>query len=370
MSASQGPPMGSPKVPQVVMVTGAAGFIGSNAVAWLLRANPTLRVVSYDALTYAAHPESLTMATAGAEERHHFLHADVRDGATLESVLAGRGVDGVGRAVPAPDVVWHLAAESHVDRSILGPSAFVDTNVTGTLRLLEALRAARDAGRPVRLVHVGTDEVYGSLEPGEPSFTESRQLAPSSPYAASKAGADLLVQAWARTYGLEAVVTRCSNNYGPFQFPEKLIPLMITRALAGAPLPVYGDGKQVRDWLHVDDHVAALWAVTLGRAFDGRVYNIGADGERENLTVVQAILAALDRPASQVTHVRDRPAHDRRYAMDATRLRAETSWRPRVGFEEGLAATVAWYLEHEGWWRAVQDEAARAARALYLEPKA
>ena len=356
--------------PQVVMITGAAGFIGSNAVAWLLRAAPAVRVVSYDALTYAAHPDSLRLATVGEEERHYFLHADVRDGATFESVLAGRGIDGIGRAVPAPDVIWHMAAESHVDRSIIGPSAFVDTNVTGTLRVLEAVRAVRDAGRDVRLVHVGTDEVYGSLEPGEPAFVEERPLAPSSPYAASKAGADLLVQAWARTYGIDAVITRCSNNYGPFQFPEKLIPLMITRALAGAPLPVYGDGKQVRDWLHVDDHIAALWAVTMGTASDGRVYNIGADGERENLTVVQAILAALDRPASQVTHVRDRPAHDRRYAMDATRLRAETEWRPAVAFEDGLARTVAWYLAHESWWRAVEDEAARAARTLYLEPKA
>jgi len=356
--------------PQVVMITGAAGFIGSNAVAWLLRVHPAMRVVSYDSLTYAAHPDSLRMATAGEEERHYFLHADVRDGATLESVLAGRGIDGIGRAVPAPDVVWHMAAESHVDRSIIGPSAFVDTNVTGTLRVLEAVRAVRDAGRSVRLVHVGTDEVYGSLEPGEPAFTEERPLAPSSPYAASKAGADLLVQAWARTYGLDAVITRCSNNYGPFQFPEKLIPLMITRALAGEPLPVYGDGKQVRDWLYVDDHIAALWAVSLSGAAEGRVFNIGADGERENLAVVQAILAALDRPASQVTHVRDRPAHDRRYAMDATRLRAETGWRAAVSFEQGLAQTVAWYLAHEPWWRAVQDEASRAARVLYLEPKA
>lgn len=368
--AAGGAPDGVRTAPQVVMVTGAAGFIGSNAVAWLLRTHPALRVVSYDAMTYAAHPDSLRLATDGAEDRHHFLHADVRDGATLESVLAGRGVDGIGRAVPAPDVVWHLAAESHVDRSILGPSAFVDTNVAGTLRVLEAVRAVRDAGRSVRLVHVGTDEVYGSLEPAEPAFTEDRPLAPSSPYAASKAGADLLVQAWARTYGLDAVITRCSNNYGPFQFPEKLIPLMITRALADEPLPVYGDGKQVRDWLHVDDHVAALWAVTMASASDGRVYNIGADGERENLAVVQAILAALGRPTTQVTHVRDRPAHDRRYAMDAARLRAETSWRPQVAFEAGLARTVAWYLAHEPWWRAVQDEAARAARALYLEPTA
>jgi dTDP-glucose 4,6-dehydratase len=270
---------------------------------------------------------------------------------------------------PPIDTVWHLAAETHVDRSILDPAVFVDTNVHGTLRVLEAVRAARDAGRAIRLVHVSTDEVYGSLAPDEAPFTEARPLAPSSPYAASKAASDLLVQGWAHTFGLDAVITRCSNNYGPFQFPEKLIPLMITRGLSGMLLPVYGDGRQVRDWLHVDDHVAALWAVTCSTAADARVFNIGASGERENLAVVQRILAALGRDHSQVTHVRDRPAHDRRYAMDATRLRSETGWAPRVPFEQGLAATVQWYLANEAWWRAVQGEAARATDALYLAPK-
>ena len=352
------------------MITGAAGFIGANCVAWLLREQPSVRIVSYDALTYAAHPETLAMVTTGAESRHHFVHADVRDAALLERVFTGAARDSKGRAVPAPDAVWHLAAESHVDRSILGPTAFIDTNVTGTLRVLEALRGARDAGRTVRLVQVSTDEVYGALTPNEPAFTESRALAPSSPYAASKAAADLLVQAWARTYGLDAVITRCSNNYGPFQFPEKLIPLMITRALADEPLPVFGDGRQVRDWLHAEDHASALWAVMRRGGSEGTVYNIGAAGERENLTVVHSVLRALGKSESLITHVRDRPAHDRRYAMDATRLRAETEWRPTIPFEDGLARTVAWYVAHEAWWSAVAAESRRATDALYLPPPA
>ena len=359
----------APHSPRVVLVTGAAGFLGANAVAWLLREQPQVTVISYDALTYAAHPESLAMATRGHEGRHHFVRGDVRDAAGIAAVLAGGVRDATGRITPRPDTLWHLAAETHVDRSILDPGVFVDTNVLGTMRVLEGVRAARDAGHAIRLVHVSTDEVYGSLLPDEAPFTESRPLAPSSPYASSKAAADLLVEGWARTFGLDAVITRCSNNYGPFQFPEKLIPLMITRGLAGMLLPVYGDGRQVRDWLHVDDHVSALWAVTGAPVAEARVFNIGASGECENIQVVQGILEALGRDRSLVTHVRDRPAHDRRYAMDATRLRTETGWRPRVGFAAGLAATVQWYLANEPWWRAVQGEASRAADALYLAPK-
>lgn len=359
------------RAPEVILVTGAAGFIGANAVAWLLREQPAIRIVSYDAMTYAAHPRSLSMVTVGAQGRHHFVKGDVCDGAALDAVLAGSARSAAGAPVPAPDTIWHLAAESHVDRSILGPDAFVQTNVVGTERLLEAMRRANAArAQPLRLVHVGTDEVYGSLEPGEAPFTEDRALAPSSPYAASKAAADLLVQAWARTYELDAVITRCSNNYGPFQFPEKLLPLMVTRALAGLPLPVYGDGRQVRDWLHADDHVAALWAVTVQGASGGRVYNIGAEGARENLAVVRAVLKALRKDDSLITHVRDRPAHDRRYAMNAARLRAETDWRPGVAFDAGLEATVAWYVANEGWWRAVEREASVAADALYLGVRA
>ena len=352
--------------PRVVLVTGAAGFIGANAVRWLLREHSALQVVAYDAMTYAAHPESLAMAAAGADDRLYFVRGDVRDGAAFAAALDGHAQDARGRRVPAADVVWHLAAESHVDRSILGPSVFVDTNVVGTERVLEAMRAAQDAGRSLRLVHVSTDEVYGSLGPQDRAFTESHPLTPSSPYAASKAAADLLVQAWARTYGLDAVITRCSNNYGPFQFPEKLIPLMCVRAMADLPLPVYGDGQQVRDWLFVEDHVSALWAVTQHAAREGRVFNIGAQGELPNLTVVRSILEQLGKPASLIQHVTDRPAHDRRYAMDASALRAATGWEARTRFADGLATTLRWYREHRAWWTAVLPESQRAAQALYL----
>ncbi len=354
--------------PQTLLITGGAGFIGANAVGWLLRRQPAVQVVVFDAMTYAAHPESLPMVSRGHEARLFVVRGDVRDATAVAACVHGNARDARGRSVPACDSIWHMAAESHVDRSILGPTDFVDTNVIGTLRLLEALRGAQDGGRQIRFVHVSTDEVYGSLSPTEPPFTEARPLAPSSPYAASKAASDLLVQGWATTYGLDAVITRCSNNYGPFQFPEKLIPLMVTRALGGAPLPVYGDGKQVRDWLHVEDHVAALWAVTGAAAGAGRVFNIGASGEQENLAVVHGILTALGKDPSSIEHVRDRPAHDRRYAMDASRLRAATGWAPQVSFADGLAATVRWYVAHEPWWRAVQGESQRAAEAMYLSP--
>lgn len=355
------------QAPRVILVTGAAGFIGANAVAWLLREHPALQVVAYDAMTYAAHPESLAMAARGAEARCFFFTGDVRDGEAFASVLNGHALDAQGRVIPAADTVWHLAAESHVDRSILGPAVFVDTNVVGTQRVLEAMRAARDAGRHMRYVHVSTDEVYGSLTPGEAPFTEAHPLEPSSPYAASKAASDLLVQAWARTYGLDAVITRCSNNYGPFQFPEKLIPLMIVRAMAEQPLPVYGDGQQVRDWLFVEDHVSALWAVTVSGIAEGRVFNIGAHGERSNLDVVRTILQTLGRSESLIQHVPDRPAHDRRYAMDASALRDATGWQAAMTFERGLAATIRWYHEHRAWWMAVLPESQRAAESLYLK---
>ncbi len=351
-----------------ILITGAAGFIGANTVAWLFKHQPNVRVVAYDAMTYSAHPQSLAMAARGAESRFHFIRGDVRDGDVFSAVLNGRAQDSAGRTVPAADIVWHMAAETHVDRSILGPSVFVDTNVIGTERVLEAVRAAQDAGRNVRLVHVSTDEVYGSLEPGEAAFTEQHALSPSSPYAASKAAADFLVQAWSRTYGLNAVITRCSNNYGPYQFPEKLIPLMVVRALADQPLPVYGDGQQVRDWLFVDDHASALWAVSHSGARDGSVFNIGAQGELANIDVVRGILHALGKPESLIAHVRDRPAHDRRYAMNATRLRTELGWRPNVAFEEGLSMTLRWYLDNKAWWKAVQQESQRAVDALYLRP--
>lgn len=353
----------TPASPQVLMITGAAGFIGSNAVQWLLRAQPSLTIIAYDALTYAAHPDSLATVTRGAESRVHFIRGDVRDAALLQAVLRGDATDASGRRVPPPDHIWHLAAETHVDRSLLDPAAFVDTNVRGTLVLLEALRGA---GRRLPLLHVSTDEVYGALGPDEPPATESRALAPSSPYAASKAAADQLVRAWVRSYGLSATISRCANTYGPFQFPEKLIPLMATRALDARPLPLFGDGRQRRDWLFVDDHVAALWALSSQGRRDGSVYHIAGSGELENRAVVDAIVSELGADPALLRAVRDRPAHDRRYALDDSRLRRETGWRPRTSFAEGLARTLAWYREHERWWRPLQAEAQRATEALYL----
>jgi dTDP-glucose 4,6-dehydratase len=349
----------------VLLVTGACGFIGSNAVRWLLAERPEVVIVAFDAMTYAAHPESLAMASAGAPARVHFVRGDVRDAESLRAVLGGSARDGAGRRVPQPDAVWHLAAETHVDRSILDPALFVDTNVRGTLALLDVLR---DVAPSVPLVHVGTDEVYGSLAPDAAPATEEHPLRPSSPYAASKAAADHLVQAYVRTYGLAASITRCANTYGPFQFPEKLIPLMATRAMAGEPLPLYGDGRQRRDWLYVDDHVAALWAVTVHGGRDGRVYNIAGSGERENRDVVAQVVATIGADPSLVTPVRDRPAHDRRYALDDARLRRETGWQGRVSFPEGLARTIAWYKDHAPWWRALHAEAHRASDVLYSPP--
>jgi dTDP-glucose 4,6-dehydratase len=349
--------------PKAVLVTGGAGFIGSNLVRWLLAHEPALRVINYDLLTYAGNLESLEDVQrrhgAPGDGRYSFVHGDIRDFDRMAAAL--RTDDGV-------DAVLHLAAESHVDRSIMGPEVFVDTNVRGTLVLLEACRAELERRpRQFRFVHVSTDEVYGSLGPTDPAFTEATPLAPNNPYAATKASSDLLVRAYTETFGpnedapgLPAIVTRCSNNYGPYQFPEKLIPLMITRALQDQPLPVYGDGLNVRDWLYVEDHAEALWAV-VQRARVGATYNIGGSSELPNLEVVRRLLAALGKPESLISFVRDRPGHDRRYAMDTTRIRAELGWRPRHDFAAGLDATVRWYLSHETWWRRVLSEAYRAA---------
>jgi dTDP-glucose 4,6-dehydratase len=259
-----------------------------------------------------------------------------------------------------------MAAESHVDRSIMGPAVFVDTNVRGTLTLLEACRGeitTRD--RPFRFVQVGTDEVYGTLGSIDPAFTEATPLAPNSPYSASKAGADLLVRSYVETFAFPAIITRCSNNYGPYQFPEKLIPLMITRALADQPLPVYGDGLNTRDWLHVEDHASAIWDVlTSGRL--GAVYNIGGGAELSNIQVVRMLLGLLGKPESLIQYVTDRLGHDRRYAMNSEKLCRELGWQPEHTFEAGLAETVTWYLDHRRWWERVLSEAYRAASALYL----
>ena len=352
-----------------VVVTGGAGFIGSNLIRCLLRNDPDARVINYDALTYAGNIENLTDVAAeygaNAEKRYWFVRGDIRDHGTVTAVLRGTATAHDGTPVPAPDAVVHLAAETHVDRSILDAGEFISTNVNGTHTLLSAMREASEGrARPMRLVHVSTDEVYGSLSPSEAPFTEQSPLAPNSPYAASKASSDLLVRAFARTYGLDAVITRCSNNYGAYQFPEKLIPLMITRALSDLPLPVYGDGQQVRDWLHVDDHANAISTILRSDA-DG-VFNIGGSCERANLQVVRAILAILGKPESLIQYVDDRAGHDRRYAIDSSHLQSTLGWKPQQEFERGLEATVRWYVEHGTWWERVQSEAYRAANALYL----
>lgn len=355
--------MTAPFTPSVVLVTGGAGFIGSNFVRWLLARDPRIVVVNLDLLTYAGNLESLAGVVAAhgpnGDGRHEFVHGDIRDGGRVASILSGRGVD----------AVVHLAAESHVDRSIIGPAQFVSTNVVGTQVLLDAVRVELDRSpRPFRFLQVSTDEVYGSLDSGAAPFTEQSPLAPNSPYAASKAGADCLVRAYKETFGVPALIARCSNNYGPHQFPEKLIPLMVTRALASESLPVYGDGLNVRDWLHVDDHASALWAIlTQGDIADG-VYNIGGDSERANLDVVRAILAQLGAPESLIQFVGDRKGHDRRYAMDHSLLTRRTGWTPARTFDAGLLDTVLWYRDNERWWTRVRNEAYRTAHALYLTP--
>ena len=357
--------------PRAVLVTGGDGFIGSNLVRWILDHEPDVAVVNLDALTYAGNPESLADVAArygGHGGRYFFVRGDIRDESLVSALLAGEaGESGTDRNIPRPDAVLHLAAESHVDRSILGPSAFASTNVQGTLNLLECTRAELVAHpREFRFVNVSTDEVYGSLGAGDAPFTESHPLTPNSPYSASKAGADCLVRAYRETFRLPCLTTRCSNNYGPYQFPEKLIPLMITRALDGEPLPVYGDGRNVRDWLYVTDHAAAIWAVCTTGRLEDEIYNIGGEAEMANIDVVHRILDLLGKPPTLIRFVADRPGHDRRYAMDIGRISSILGWRPSVTFDDGLRRTVQWYLANESWWRRVQSEAYRASHALYL----
>jgi dTDP-glucose 4,6-dehydratase len=318
-----------------VLVTGGCGFIGTNLVRWLLANRPGWRIVNLDKLTYAGNPESL--ADLADHPSYRFVRGDIANGPLVAELLATERIE----------AVLHLAAESHVDRSILGPAVFVETNVAGTQVLLDAARAHGVA----RFVHVSTDEVYGSLGPTG-LFTEATPLAPSSPYSASKAASDLIALAYAHTFGLPVVVTRCSNNYGPYQFPEKLVPLMIANALRDEPLPVYGDGQNVRDWIHVEDHCAGLVAA-LERGKPGEVYNLGAGQELRNLDLVHLVLELLGKPRSLVRFVKDRPGHDRRYAIDPAKAARELGFAPARRFEDALAATVAWYRDHRGWWERV-----------------
>ena len=337
-----------------LLVTGGAGFIGCNFVLdWLDASDET--VVNLDALTYAGNLHNLDAIKGDA--RHVFVQGDICDRALVERLLAEH----------KPRALLHFAAESHVDRSIHGPGEFMRTNVMGTFTLLEAVRGYWSAlpgadKAAFRFHHVSTDEVYGSLAPGAPAFTEDHTYEPNSPYSASKAASDHLVRAWHHTYGLPVVTTNCSNNYGPFHFPEKLIPLMIVKALADRPLPVYGDGQQVRDWLYVRDHASAIRAVLAGGRV-GQTYNIGGWNEKANLEIVHTICALLDElrpdPAGSyrrlITHVADRPGHDRRYAIDARKIERELGWRPAETFESGIRKTVQWYLDHPEWVADVQS---------------
>ncbi|WP_313317082.1 dTDP-glucose 4,6-dehydratase [Stenotrophomonas sp.] len=342
------------------LVTGGAGFIGGNFVLEAVARGT--RIVNLDALTYAGNPQ--TLASVQDNPAHVFVHGDIGDRELVDRLLAEH----------QPDAVINFAAESHVDRSIDGPAAFIQTNVVGTLALLEAVRdywkaLLGERADAFRLLHVSTDEVYGSLgETG--SFSETTAYAPNSPYSASKAASDHLVRAFHHTYGLPVLTTNCSNNYGPYHFPEKLIPLVIAKALAGEDLPVYGDGRQVRDWLYVSDHCQAIRTV-LAQGRVGQTYNVGGNAERQNIEVVQAICALLDqrRPRAdgqprscQIRFVADRPGHDRRYAIDASKLRDELGWQPSYSFEQGIAATVDWFLANQDWVNSVLDGSYRLQR--------
>ncbi len=347
-----------------ILVTGGAGFIGSAVIRFLIR-HTDCEVVNLDKLTYAGNLESLAPVAESA--RYRFEQADISERAALDRVFTAH----------KPDAVMHLAAESHVDRSIDGPGDFIQTNLVGTYTLLEAGRAywsglPATARGQFRFLHVSTDEVYGDLSPDDESFREDTPYDPSSPYAATKAGSDHLVRAWGRTFGFPVLVTNCSNNYGPYQFPEKLIPHMILNALAGRPLPVYGDGRQVRDWLYVDDHARALYRVLSDGAI-GATYNIGGMNEKRNIDVVRGICRIMDEMVREkprgagrfedlITFVSDRPGHDQRYAIDAGKIATELGWAPAENFESGIRKTVEWYLQNREWWQRVVDGSYRLER--------
>jgi dTDP-glucose 4,6-dehydratase len=335
-----------------ILLTGGAGFIGSNFVLRRMQEEGTA-IVNLDNLTYAGNPHNLESIADG--RRYEFVRGDIGDRDLIRKLLENH----------CPDAIVHFAAESHVDRSIRGPEAFIRTNIDGTFALLEETRAfwstlADDERRRFRFLHVSTDEVYGSLGPNDPPFSETTPYAPNSPYAASKAASDHLVRAYHHTYGLPTLTTNCSNNYGPFQFPEKLIPLMILNARDGKPLPVYGDGKNVRDWLYVEDHCTAI-ATVLKSGRPGETYNVGGWNEKPNMEIVETICDLVDEMAPRsgasrrelITFVKDRPGHDRRYAMDARKIERELGWKPKETFETGIRKTVRWYLENEAWIRDV-----------------
>jgi len=318
-----------------ILVTGGAGFIGSNFIRYMLQKHDTYRIINFDVLTYAGNLENL--AGVDLSPRYIFVKGDICDDTAVEKSFLEYPID----------AIVHFAAESHVDRSILGPTAFVQTNVLGTTLLLEATR--RHAVR--RFLHVSTDEVYGSLG-AEGKFAESTPIHPNSPYSASKAASDLLVLSYFRTFQTPVIITRCSNNYGPYQFPEKLIPLMIANALHDKPLPVYGNGLNVRDWLYVEDHCRAL-DVVLHDGKEGEVYNIGGNNEKKNIDIVGLILRELNKPLSLITFVTDRRGHDQRYAIDAAKITQQLGWAPQHRFEEGMRETIRWYLDHQDWWQRI-----------------
>ena len=326
-----------------ILVTGGAGFIGSNFIRLLLGEGNRgkYQVVNLDKLTYAGNLENLSDLSSA--ENYRFVRGDIGD-EKLVGELVKEGVE----------AIVNFAAESHVDRSLYEPDLFLRTNILGVQVLLEAARKCKIE----RFLQVSTDEVYGSLLPGDPPFGEDSRLAPNSPYAASKASADLLVRSYFKTYGFPALITRCSNNYGPYQFPEKLIPLMITNALEGKSLPVYGDGLNIRDWIHVEDHCRAILLV-LEKGRGGEIYNIGGDGEKSNLEIIEEILRLLGKPRSLMRYVADRPGHDRRYAIDFSKLKGDLGWSPSVPLPGGLAQTVRWYLDHEEWWKRIKSGAYR-----------
>ncbi|HNR02457.1 MAG TPA: dTDP-glucose 4,6-dehydratase [Anaerolineaceae bacterium] len=340
-----------------VLVTGGAGFIGSNFVRYILTNFPKVFVLNLDLLTYAGSLENLKDFPADA--KYQFVQADICDQQTVTELIRAYNVD----------AIVHFAAESHVDRSILGPSAFINTNILGTFSMLEAARSVWQNEKKlnpdqVRFHHISTDEVFGSLEPGDPAFSETTPYLPNSPYAASKASSDHLVRAYHHTYNLPVTLTNCSNNYGPYQFPEKLIPLMILNALEGKPLPIYGDGMQIRDWLYVEDHCEAIWKV-LCEGKLGESYNVGGNNQPPNIEIVNAICALMDelRPASEFcphqnlkTYVTDRPGHDRRYAMNISKIERELGWKPRYDLQNGLRKTVEWYLENKAWIYAIRTQ--------------